>query len=324
MVLRLAGPFDLPLSLQAAAVFYPRDEALPRALRVAVRTDRGLGVMEVEQLSPNPARVGVRLSHGEGGPQFGELARRLVSADFDLRPFYRLAIPDPVMGPVAASLAGLKLLQPATIFEAAVIAITEQQLSMAAAYRIRSRIVHSFGERAEDLWRFPDPERLADAADAELAQCGLSRQKIGYLKALARSIVAREVDLEAMRRDSDAEIRASLREMPGFGRWSVEHVLLHGFGRPGALPSTDISLQKVVGHYLANDRRLTPDELERALSPFRPHEGLAAFYLSVAYRRQGTKSPRSASRTPLNGQAHAEPARRRHRSSYPGRSPRRG
>lgn len=99
-----------------------------------------------------------------------------------------------------------------------------------------------------------------------------------------------------MRPDPDAEVRARLMDIPGFGRWSVEHVLLHGFGRPGALPSTDISLQKVVGHYLARDgQRLTPERLERALAPFRPYQGLAAFYLSVAYRwRAGVNSPSAA------------------------------
>jgi len=284
MILQLVGPFDLVLSLEAAAIFYPGVEPPPGGcLRSAVS---GPAVIELRQLSRRPARVELRVSGAPGDPRVCSLARRMVCADLDLRPFYRLALRDPVMGPVTASLAGLKPLQPATIFEAAVIAITEQQLSMAAAYRIRSRLVHAFGERAQDLWRFPDPDRFAVAPASELARCGLSRQKINYLQALARSIVAGEMDLEATRRAGDAEIRARLTQIPGFGPWSVEHVLLHGFGRPGALPSSDVSLQKVVGHYLADDRRLTADTLERALSPFQPYAGLAAFYLSVAYRRR--------------------------------------
>jgi len=283
LILQLVGPFDLPLSLEAATIFYPGVEpAAGGRLRSAIA---GPAVIEVMQLSRRPPRVGLRVSGAPSDQRVCSLVGRMVCADLDLRPFYRLARQDPVMGPVTASLAGLKPLQPATAFEAAVIAITEQQLSMAAAYRIRSRLIHSLGERAEDLWRFPDPERFADAPASELAKCGLSRQKISYLKALARSIVAGERDLESMRRDADAEIRSRLTDIPGFGRWSVEHVLLHGFGRPGALPSTDVSLQKVVGHYLANDQRLTADELEQALAPFRPFQGLAAFYLSVAYRR---------------------------------------
>jgi DNA-3-methyladenine glycosylase II len=284
MILPLVGPFDLPLSLEAVAIFYPGLEPPSDGrLRSAIP---GPAVIEVTQPSRRPARIDLRVSGVPREPQVCRLARRMVCADLDLRPFYRLALHDPVMGPVTAALAGLKPLQPATIFEAAVIAITEQQLSMAAAYRIRCRVVQAFGEPTQDLWRFPDPERLAVAPAPELARCGLSRQKIGYLKALARSLATGERDLESMRCDTDAEIRARLMEAPGFGRWSAEHVLLHGFGRPAALPSTDVSLQNVVGRYLADGRRLSPDELERALSPFQPYQGLAAFYLSVAYRRR--------------------------------------
>jgi DNA-3-methyladenine glycosylase II len=292
-VLQLVGPFDLALSLEAAAIFYPRDGPLPRTLRLAVRAEAGLAILEISQVGQDPARLGVRLSRGDGGPQIRSLAGRVICADLDLRPFYRLALGDPVLAPVTAALAGLKPLQPATVFEAAVIAITEQQLSMAAAYRIRSRLIHRLGEQAEGVWQFPGPDRFADAPASHLAACGLSRQKIGYLTALARSILAGELDLESMRRDTDAEIRVRLLAMPGFGRWSVEHLLLHGFGRPGALPSTDVSLQKVVGRYLAHGQRLTADELERALSPFRPYDGLAAYYLSVAYRHHDeAKLPR--------------------------------
>jgi DNA-3-methyladenine glycosylase II len=285
-VLKVAGPFDLPLSLEAAAIFYPRAGPHPRTLKVALRAGPGVAVMELTQLSREPARIGVSLADAESEPRVRGLAGRLICANLDLRPFYRLARHDPVMNSVTAELVGLKPLQPATIFEAAVIAVTEQQLSMTAAYRIRSRLVHRFGERADDLWLFPGPEQLADAPAAELGACGLSRQKIGYLKRLAAGIVSGELDLESMRADPDAEVRARLMDITGFGRWSVEHVLLHGFGRPGALPSTDVSLRKVVGHYLAHGQSLTSNELERALSSFRPWDGLAAFYLSVAYRRQ--------------------------------------
>jgi DNA-3-methyladenine glycosylase II len=285
-VLELVGPFDLPLSLEAAAIFYPREGPHPRSLKLAVHVGAGPAVLELEQLSRDPARIGVSLAGAQSEAPIRELASRLICAGLDLRPFYGLARRDPVMARLTAELAGLKPLQPATIFEASVIAVTEQQLSMAAAYRIRSRLVHRFGDRAGDLWLFPGPEQLAKAAASELSACGLSRQKIGYVKRLAGQIISGALDLEAMRPDPDADIRARLRDIPGFGRWSAEHVLLHGFGRPGALPSTDVSLQKVVGHYLAQGRRLTAEDLERALAPFHPYAGLAAFYLSVAHRRR--------------------------------------
>jgi len=65
------------------------------------------------------------------------------------------------MGPVTATLSGLKPLRPATLFEMAAIAITEQQLSLAAAFHIRARLVKRFGTPLDGLWIFPVPRKIA-------------------------------------------------------------------------------------------------------------------------------------------------------------------
>jgi len=294
MIETLDGPFDLTLSLQAAASFYPGDEPGGRTLRAAIRSSAGPAAITIEQVNRTPPRLAVSAARAVEAAALRRVARRLVAADLDLRPFYRLTQKHPVLGPIAASLPGLKPLQPASLFEAAVIAITEQQLSMAAAYRIRSRIVRRFGEPVEDLLLFPTPQTIAEAPDQVLADCGLSRQKLRYLKTLALRIASHDLDLEAMRELADDEIRACLIENPGLGRWSVEHILLRGFARPSGLPSGDVSLQKVVGFYLGQGLPLSAAELERALCPLRPFHGLAAFYLSVAYRRRAQLDPRRA------------------------------
>jgi DNA-3-methyladenine glycosylase II len=281
------APFNLSLSLEAAASFYPREPSAGPDLRVAIPNGPHPAIIEIRQLKKDRnsmlrASANARISNS----QLNKIARRLVAADLDLRHFYALARHHRVLGPVTALLRGLKPLPPYSVFEMAVIAITEQQLSLAAAYRIRTRIVHRFGVPVEDLWLFPSPARLANAPERELAECGLSGQKTSYVKALARRVATGDLDLERLSFLSDNEVRAALMDNPGLGRWSAEYVLLRGLGRPAGLPATDISLQRVVGLYLAQGRRLTSAELERALSPFAPFHGLAAFYLSVAFRRR--------------------------------------
>jgi DNA-3-methyladenine glycosylase II len=257
-------------------------------LRVPVSAVGGPTMLEIEQTTAAPTRLQARVSSGMDRKELLELARRVVFADLDLRPFYRCVGMDQVLGPIAAALHGLKPLRPPTVFEAAIIAITEQQLSLTAAYRIRARLVQRLGEPVEDLWVFPSPARFAAASQVELAACGLSRQKIAYAKALAQRTDAGGLDLENLAAHPDDEIRARLREIAGLGPWSAEYLLLRGFGRPSGLPSTDVSLQKVVGHYLCGGRTLSARMLEAALFPFRPFAGLAAFYLSVAYRVSGS------------------------------------
>jgi DNA-3-methyladenine glycosylase II len=198
---------------------------------------------------------------------------------------------------VVLSLPGLKPLRPATLFEMAVIAITEQQLSLAAAFHIRARLVRRFGTPFDDLWIFPSPEMLAATSLPDLGNCGLSRRKAEYVKSLAQRIAEGALDLEALRRESDERIRGALVSNRGFGEWSVQYILGRGFGRPDSLPSGDTGLRRVVGQYLAGGRRLTTTELEQALAPFRPFRGLAAFYLAVHWRlRRGAGSKPGASR----------------------------
>jgi 3-methyladenine DNA glycosylase/8-oxoguanine DNA glycosylase len=61
-------------------------------------------------------------------------------------------------------------------------------------------------------------------------------------------------------------------------------MLMRGLGRQDCLPSGDVGLRRVVGMYLACGRRLSAEQLEEALSPFRPFRGLAAFYLAAHWR----------------------------------------
>jgi DNA-3-methyladenine glycosylase II len=77
------------------------------------------------------------------------------TGDLDLRPFYRLVATHPVMGPVAKRLRGLKPLRPTSLFEMVIITITEQRLSIAAAFHIRKRLVERFGRPIEGSFRQP-------------------------------------------------------------------------------------------------------------------------------------------------------------------------
>ena len=176
-----------------------------------------------------------------------ERVRWLMSADLDLRPFYRLVAPHPIMGPVSRSLNGLKPLRPLSLFEMVVIAITEQQLSLAAAFHIRERLITRFGTPFEELWIFPAPDTLAEAPLGGLMDCGLSRRKAEYVKGFAQRVAEGAFDLDALTRKSDADARACLMSQRGLGAWSAQYILVRGLGRPDSLPSDDVGLRRAVG-----------------------------------------------------------------------------
>ncbi len=282
MPIRSRGPFDLWLSLAGAASFLPIVRS-PEVLTTAF--DVG-GVSTVITIRQQPGRSTVQASAVPSIERsvLRRTAKWLIFSDLDLRPFYRLAAGHPIMGPVASSLTGLKPLRPATLFEMAVIAITEQQLSLAAAFHIRDRLVRRFGKPIGIVWRFPLPDELATASLHTLMSCGLSRRKAEYIKDLAARIASGSLDLDELKQQSDSHIREELLALRGFGEWSVQYLLSRGFGRPDALPSQDVGLRRAIGHYVARGRTLTPAQMERALAAFEPFRGLAAYYLAVHWR----------------------------------------
>ena len=284
VVLRSQGPFDLPLSLRAAACFFPAIAAPPTLLRSALLLPDGATIIEVRQSAKQRSQLTACAACPMSQSRLQTIAKWLISWDLDLRPFYRQVAAHRIMGPVTAALAGLKPLRPATLFEMAAIAITEQQLSLAAAFHIRARLVRRFGVPLDGLWIFPSPQTIAAATHDDLRECGLSARKAQYLQALARATMLGGLEYESLAPQSDQQIAQTLMSHRGFGEWSTQFILAKGFGRPDCLPSGDVSLRRVVGDYFAGGRRLTKQELELALLPFKPFRGLAAFYLSVHWR----------------------------------------
>jgi DNA-3-methyladenine glycosylase II len=212
----------------------------------------------------------------------------MLFGELDLRPFYTAVEDHDVLRDVVWRLRGLKPTRPPSLFEMAVTAVTEQQISMAAAYQIRSRVVETFGDpvdahahRGEDetAYAFPTPETIALASLEKLEACGLSRRKAEYVKGLARAVVKGAVDLDKLKELPNEDVRAVITGLRGFGPWSADYILVRGLGRVDCAPADDLGVRSVVGSYLGDGSRMTSDSVREALAPFKPYRGLVAFYL---------------------------------------------
>ncbi len=281
--LTVRGPYDLGLSLKARASFSPEPEPETTVLQAAVRIEGRPALLEVRQASDSPV---LRVSSPDAVDRRGlrEQAEWIVLAELDVRPFYRIAKNDPVIGPLARRFRGMKMIRPATLFEMMVDAVIEQQISLIAARRIRARVVERFGERKAGLWIFPGPEALAQASLDALRQCGLSGRKAEYITGLAKKVVEGSFDLDGLKGMSDDEVRSVISRIRGFGRWSADYILIRGLGRPDAVPVDDLAVRTIVGKYLGKGSRLTAGQVEQRLKPFAPFRGIAVFYLLVHHR----------------------------------------
>lgn len=216
---------------------------------------------------------------------FKRRMRDILNADLDLRPFYERARGDDRLTTVVEDLQGLKPLRPPDLFQMLVIALTEQQISMAAAARIRERILTSFGSRAGTLLVFPRPEDLARRSPRELRACGLSGRKAEYLVELSRKIVRGELDPATWEGMSDEDLARHLMDQRGVGEWTAEYVLVRGLGRLDVVPASDLGVRKAVGKYLGGGSSPSAREVREILRPWSPWRGLLAFYLLAHQRR---------------------------------------
>jgi 3-methyladenine DNA glycosylase/8-oxoguanine DNA glycosylase len=175
-------------------------------------------------------------------------------------------------------------MRPASLFEMAVTVITEQQISLAAANRIRFRLVERFGEQVGGVWVSPDAPTLAGAALAEIAACGYSTRKAEYIQDFAARVASGALDLEELKTLPDVQVVQRLLAMRGWGPWSASYFLIRGLARPDSVPIGDLAVRSVVGNYLGDGSRPSAGRVEQLLEPFRPYRGILAFYL-LAYDR---------------------------------------
>ena len=153
-----------------------------------------------------------------------------------------------------------------------------QQVSVASANAIWKRLEDAVGA---DL----DPVVLAGAPDEMLRGCGLSRQKIGYVKSLAELVAGGEIDLFDLPPD-DEEAIAALTRIKGIGRWSAEIYLLFAEGRGDIWPAGDLAVQEEVGQLMGLPERPSEKAVREIARKWSPHRGAAAIFTWHHYGRR--------------------------------------
>jgi DNA-3-methyladenine glycosylase II len=284
VVLRVVEPYDFALCLRVFKSFQPAQAGGDNRLQLASRIAGTPTLIEIYQGPKPKGEIRATGTPGTDNDEVRTIAEWVLFAELDLQPFYKLAARRPKQAAIVRKLHGLKPTRPVSLFEMAVVAITEQQISLAAAYHIRSRLVEKFGVPINEQWIFPEAAALAEATPEELRSCGLSRQKSEYIRDLAGKVSDGRLDLDELKSMNDEEARERIMEWKGFGRWSADYILVRGLARPDCVPVDDIGIRSVVGEYLGNGERYSSDEVSKALEPFRPYRGLMALYLLAEHR----------------------------------------
>lgn len=162
-------------------------------------------------------------------------------------------------------------------FELAVRAVLGQQITVAAARTLGTRLVQAFGAPVATpvagLDRlFPTPAAIAAASGDALGQLGIVRQRQAALSALAREVQAGRLALHAGA-DVPATL-AALQALPGIGDWTAQYIAMRALRWPDAFPAGDVALQKALR--VSSARAAT--EASQAWRPWRSYAVLRAWH----------------------------------------------
>ena len=223
------------------------------------------------RFEPEQHRVQVRVADSLAPQLPRVIARVRAWLDLDADP----AAIHAVLGADFPALAGLRV--PGTLdgLELAVRAVVGQQVTVAAARTLTTRLVERFGTPLatpiDGLTRlFPSPAALAAASGDELGQLGVVRQRQAAIHALAQAVSSGQIRLHA-----GADVAATmdaLKALPGIGAWTADYIALRALRWPDAFPSGDVALQKALA---PEGQRLTARAAESRAERWRPWRAYA-------------------------------------------------
>ena len=204
--------------------------------------------------------------------------RRLCDLDADPQAVDARLGADDLLAPLVAARPGLRV--PGTVagFEVAVRSVVGQQISVAGATTVISRLVAGCGRplAAPDgglTHLFPTPEAVAALDPEELP---MVRSRGRTLVRLATAVAEGRIDLDT---GADREeTRAELLALEGIGPWTAECIALRALRDPDAFPATDLGVRRTLTHLAGPDAARTP-ALSARSEHWRPWRAYATLHL---------------------------------------------
>ena len=112
-----------------------------------------------------------------------------------------------------------------------------------------------------------------------MRKCGLSRQKLSYIRDLARRTRSGEIDFAKLPRLADAQVIERLTRVKGIGVWSAQMFLLFTLRRPDVLPTTDFGIQNAIRKAYGKRKLPKPQQVEKLGRAWHPYCSVACWYL---------------------------------------------
>lgn len=182
-----------------------------------------------------------------------------------------LAAADPVMGGLIVRYKGLTLASRGDAFQTLARSIIGQQISVKAAQSVWERFAGAVGEM--------QPQRVLKLSEERLRGCGLSGQKVKYLRDLSERFASGAIVAERWHDMDDEALIADLTQVKGIGRWTAEMFLMFHLTRPDVFPLGDLGLQRAMSLHYNKGRALSERRIGALGRLWSPWRSVATWYL---------------------------------------------
>jgi len=123
------------------------------------------------------------------------------------------------------------------------------------------------------------PASILALSEEQLRACGLSRQKLSYLRDLAQRTASGEIEFARLSEMSDQDVIEHLTRVKGIGVWSAQMFLIFALRRPNVMPTVDYGINFAIKKAYRKRQMPKPKQILKISRPWQPYCSVACWYL---------------------------------------------
>ena len=156
-------------------------------------------------------------------------------------------------------------------FHSLINSIIGQQISVSAADSMKTKFFK--------LKRNITPQTVSKLRTTDLRKCGLSRQKILYIRNISKFFLQNKNFIKNINKSSEEEIYNNLIEIKGVGNWTIHMFLMFSYGSSNIFPTGDLGFLKAISKLYKVQLPISERKLKLLYKKWSPYSSQATWYL---------------------------------------------
>ena len=156
-------------------------------------------------------------------------------------------------------------------FHSLINSIIGQQISVSAADSMKTKFFK--------LKKNITPQTVSKLRTTDLRKCGLSRQKILYIRNISKFFLQNKKFIKNINKSSEEEIYNNLIEIKGVGNWTIHMFLMFSYGSSNIFPTGDLGFLKAISKLYKVQLPISERKLKLLYKKWSPYSSQATWYL---------------------------------------------